>query len=282
MFIAIAVESTPPLVIVVTRLSIAGVAVAIMARYLKLRLPGDRRTWMQLFWIGVTGNALPFFLISWGQTEVPSGLTGIFMATNPFFTIVLARLFTADGAMTWNRILGLMCAFGGVIVLMAPSLFENGFTGGTGPPLLNQLAVIGGAGCFAVNAVLARRLPPISPFVSGSTSMLMASVVMLPFMLIFNPIGSFSPTNGAMMALLGQSIWCTALPTLVFFHLVGRVGPVFISTVNYFLPLMAVLWGVIFLAERPGVNAAISLGLVIAGLALANMKNRDPEDAETA
>lgn len=275
MFIAIAVDTVPPLAITVARLLIGGGVVAIMMFWMRLKLPRDLKSWIYLVPVGLFGNAFPFFLISWGMTEIPSGLTGLLMAVNPFITIVLARLFTDDGEMTLNRILGLLCAFAGVGVLMAPSISDQGLFSGSSFSLLHLLAIIGGAGCFAINAILARRMPPQSPFVSGTISMLVAAFIMLPAMLIVNPIGSFSPSSGAMIAIGVQGIWCTALPTLVFFRLISRTGPVFIATINYVLPLMALAWGFIFLGERPGSNAFVALAFVVMGLVLANRRAKE-------
>lgn len=270
MFIAIAVETVPPLAITVSRLLLGGVVVAVIMVWMKLKLPRDLKSWAYLVPVALFGNALPFFLISWGMTEVPSGFTGLLMGINPFITLVLARFFTDDGEMTLNRILGLVCAFGGVVVLMAPSIAVEGLFVGESFSLIHLLAIIGGASCFAVNAVLARRMPPQSPFVSGTVSMLVAAFVMLPFMLFFNPLGSFEPSTNAMIAIGVQGIWCTALPTLVYFRLIGRTGPVFISTINYVLPLLALAWGFMFLGERPGPNTMYALILVIIGLVLTN------------
>lgn len=270
MFIAIAVKTVPPLAITVTRLLLGGGVVAVLMFWMKLRLPRDMKSWAYLVPVALFGNALPFFLISWGMTEIPSGLSGLLMGVNPLITILLARFFTDDGQLTPSRILGLMSAFGGVAVLMAPSLMAEGVFSGQSFSILHLLAVLGGAACFAVNAILARRMPPQSPFVSGTISMLVAAFVMLPVMLAVNPIGSFEPSSSAVLAIAVQGIWCTALPTLVYFRLIGRTGPVFISTINYVLPLLTLLWGMMFLGERPGTNAFLALVLVVIGLALAN------------
>ena len=56
--------------------------------------------------MGLLNNVLPFSLILWGQTHIPSGLAAILNATTPLFTVLVAHVATADEKITPARLGG--------------------------------------------------------------------------------------------------------------------------------------------------------------------------------
>ena len=56
------------------------------------RFPRQPRVWANLFFIGVTGTALPFTLIAWGQQSLDSSLAAIMMALTPINTMIVRGL----------------------------------------------------------------------------------------------------------------------------------------------------------------------------------------------
>ena len=71
-----------------------------------------------------------------------------------------------------------MLGFVGLVVLIGPTALLQ--LQGEGSDLWYQLAVLGGAICYAVNAILARHRPPADPLVAAAGVMIMGSLVMLP------------------------------------------------------------------------------------------------------
>ena len=72
--------------------------------------------------MAITGNALPFLLISWGQQRIDSGLAGILMAVMPLTTLVLAHLFVAGERLTGARAGGFLLGFLANVVLAVGAL----------------------------------------------------------------------------------------------------------------------------------------------------------------
>ncbi len=66
-------------------------------------LPRRLRDWATILTLGVIGNALPFSLITWGQTTVPAGLAAILNASTALFTVLLAAVAFADERMTARK-----------------------------------------------------------------------------------------------------------------------------------------------------------------------------------
>ena len=62
---------------------------------------------------------------------------------------------------------------------------------------------------------------------------------------------------------------CTGLAYLLYFRLIAHVGPANAITVTFLIPVFAVLWGAVFLAERLGPTLLAGCGVILLGTALA-------------
>ena len=106
MLIKLAVETIPPLTVVAGRIVIGALLLLAVARMRGVTLPTDRRSWFKLGVMGTLGTVLPFFLITWGETRIDSGLAAILMAFVPIGTILLAHLFQHDERLTAGKMVG--------------------------------------------------------------------------------------------------------------------------------------------------------------------------------
>ena len=83
LFVGIAVKELPPLTIVVLRVGLAALALHVVILLMGIALPKDWRVWAAFFCMGFFNNVIPFTLIAWGQSHIPSGVASIFNATTP-------------------------------------------------------------------------------------------------------------------------------------------------------------------------------------------------------
>ena len=272
--IKIAVHTMPPMTLVAVRTVIAVILLLPIMMHQKARLPRDPKSWMMGFALGVFGIALPFFLIGWGEQRVDSGLAAILMAIMPLTTMVLAHFFNEGDRLSLVKVLGLAIGFGGVIVLIGPEALK-----GLGGAVIFQLAIAGGGVCYAINAVITRNLPS---GMAGSSMIGRAVMVMICGALISVPMALIMDGPGAMFG-ADQDAWLatfyigilpTGLATLIYFHIVEARGASFFAFVNYLNPVFGVLWGALLLAEVISLQAMAALGLILAGIAVANWRTR--------
>ena len=141
-FIKIGVESVGPLTLTWARLSIAAVLLMIWLKLNSIRLPRNLGYWKICAFIGLIGNALPFSLISWGETRIDSGLTAVLMGIMPITTAVMAHIFIKDESFTARTGMGIIVGLGSIAVLVGPAAVE-----GLSGPLVAQLAVVLSAIC---------------------------------------------------------------------------------------------------------------------------------------
>ena len=131
--------------------------------------------------MAMVGNALPFFLITWGQQSVTSGVAGMIMAIMPLMTMLFAHYLVEGETLNRYKIIGFTLGITGVVLLLGP-VFE-----GSGREFWGGLAVFTAATCYAINAILIKRLPRFSPMVGACGVLIMASLLIFPFWLLLAP-----------------------------------------------------------------------------------------------
>ncbi len=277
LFTKIAVERLPPELIVTLRLGLAAAVLVPLALARGLRPVRSRRAWLFLVAIAGIGNLLPFLLITWGQRAIDSGLTGILMAIMPLATLGLAHFLIPGERLTRWRIGGFLLGFTGVVVLIGPEALLA--IGGEQGPLVPMLAVLAGAICYGISAILARLRPPSDALTTAATVTLLATLLSLPLLALAGADGALERVSlplpwSVVGALAFLGLLSTATALIVYFRLIALAGPTFVSQLNYLIPLWAVAIGIVFLGEQPTPGHLYGLGLILTGIFVARRERR--------
>jgi len=271
MFTKISVQEYPPAIVAAGRIIIAAIMLVVLSIFRKDSFAFVKIHWLLLIALAFFGCCLPFYLISWGQQTVDSSIAGILMAIMPLTTIVLAHFFVADERLTINRVVGFVLGFVGILVLFGPTAFINFDTDSN--RLIAMLAILAGAISYAVNTIIAKRLPNESFVALSAVVMVFASVIMLPAIILPDQSWQLSFQSVEFLSLVLLGIFPTALATIIYFAVIARVGPSFLSQINYLIPVWAVIIGILFLNESIGMNAIVALMIILLGIAIAQGKN---------
>lgn len=278
LLVRVSLDSFTPVAVTAGRLLIGAGVLGLVLAVTRLRLPRGQGHWMFFAAMAVVGNALPFFLIAWGQRDIPSGLTGILMAVMPLVVLVLAHFLVAGERLTSRRLAGFALGFVGVVVLTGPEAWAA--LVGREAALLSQLAVLGAAVCYGVSAIIARRGPVLHPVITAAAVLSIASILVGGFLAV---AGARAGTAGAWhapvallpgLALFALGALSTGLATVVYFSLVARAGATFLSLINYLIPVWAVVLGALALGERLPARAFAALALILAGMVIARWQFR--------
>jgi drug/metabolite transporter (DMT)-like permease len=264
-FIGVAVKHVPPLTYVWLRLTIAAAA---MWGYLyfkgeKLGLP--KQVWGSILLLALLNNALPFTLFGWGQTHIASGLASILNATTPIWGVVVAHFLTHDERMTPRKIAGVLLGFGGVALMIGPSLLSSLGTSG-----LAQLACVTASLSYALAAVWARRFRKlgVSPLSVTTGQLTAGALIMLPMsLLVDHPWTHAFPPLSAWGAITALALFCTAFGYVLYFRLIETSGATNALLVTLLVPPVAIVLGALFLSETLAPQDFIGLGLIALGLA---------------
>lgn len=263
LLIKIGVETVPPATLAVARLVIAAAVTGVLAWRARESFRFPRETWGAILLASVTGNALPFILIGWGQTRIDAGLAAICMAVMPLATIVLAHLFTQDERLTWRKGLGVVFGFIGLIVLIGPDRLS-----GFGKGALGELAVCAGAFCYGINALVTKHLRGQPLIALASVTLGISALMDLPVALAFEAPWALAPSWRSLIAIAVLAALPTGLGTLQMFGLIKKLGVSFFSQINFIVPVAGVFWGALVFSERLPASAMVALGLILIGIAV--------------
>src|SRR3954470_4137578 len=151
LFIRVAVRELTPATLILGRLGLAALTLALIVPFVVGRretLADLRANARMLVAVALINTAIPFWLLSWGETRIDSGLAAIIQASVPIFNALLAFAFFREVRVTGVRLVGIAIGFCGVALLLGAQ---------TGGKLLGALAVVGMAVAYALGGLLAGR-----------------------------------------------------------------------------------------------------------------------------
>jgi len=280
LWIKIAVAEIGPFMLVALRLLFGLLGLSVIMLFRRQAIPRERRTLLAFLVMGGFNTALPFTLISWGETQIDSALASILNGTVPLFTIVIAHFWLQDEKINLPRSAGLVAGFIGVLILVARDLDPDQLLHAS---LLGQLAVLAAAASYAWAATFARRHLRGQPtLVQSLMVVLSADVLMWVATPIFERPVQFPalPITWLALAWLGLLGSCTAY--LLYFYLIETWGPTRATLVTYVFPVVGVLLGVVFLNEVADWRLVLGSALVVGGIGLVNVRVRRRQTVASA
>jgi drug/metabolite transporter (DMT)-like permease len=108
--------------------------------------------------------------------------------------------------------------------------------------------------------------------VASAAIIAIAAVICVPVALVVDRPWTLSPSAVSTWVVVWIGIGPTALATIVYLKLIGSAGPTFMSLTNYCIPIVALFLGMAILGEQPGPNAYAGLALILAGIALSQIR----------
>jgi drug/metabolite transporter (DMT)-like permease len=261
LFIKVAVRELTPATLITGRLGLAALTLAALVPFVvgsseTLRQLRAHAGWLLV--VALVNTAIPFWLLSWGETRIDSGLASIIQASVPIFNALIAFVAFREVRVTGAPLVGVAIGFVGVALLVGAQPEGK---------VLGALAVVGMAFCYGVGGlVTGRYLRTATPMVVAFASTVIATLVWLPVGVAEAP--SQTPGWKTIASVVALGIPGTALAYLLFFGLINGPGAAYASLVTYLIPPIALAYGAVFLGERFGAYAFGGLALILAGVAL--------------
>jgi drug/metabolite transporter (DMT)-like permease len=211
--------------------------------------------------VGIVGMAIPFVLISWGETHVDSGVAAVANSSVPIFVALLAFRFAATERATGLRAVGLAIGLAGVGVVAG--VHPNGGWWA----VAGALAVVLASVCYAASSLFTQRSLVVGGLELATASVLWGALAVLPFALADLPssVGWKSLASVVVLGVVG-----TGLAQLIVNRLIGEHGAGRSMLVNYLLPGFALFYGVTILGEPLTFAKLGGLALILIGVTLAS------------
>jgi drug/metabolite transporter (DMT)-like permease len=261
-FIRVGVETIPPITFIAARTLIAGFLLLAVMRMRGLRLPRDRATWRKFLFQACLNSVVPFTLIAWAEKTVDAGLATILNSTAPIFVFLMTVLITRHEAVTGRKLFGVIAGIAGIGLIVGVEAL-----GGLGHELVAQLAIVAATICYAGAAIFGKTFKGLDPLLPAAGSMLCGAVILIPASLVFERPWTLTPSTDSILALLGLSVFSTALAFAIYFRLLHTLGSIGTTSQAYLRVPIGVAIGVVLLGESLTNAAWAGLIAVIAGVA---------------
>ena len=264
LLIRVAVRDLSPAVVVFGRVFIGAlilVPIALRQKTLGVALRGFK----YIFLYAAFEIMGPWFLLTKAETNLPSGLAGLLIATVPIWATIFASI--AGDKTVWHhkRLIGIVVGFIGLITVVG----IESLTGDSALwAILFVLAAALGYG-FAPN-MITTKLPQVSGLAINAVAMSMAAIFYAPFAYLQWPSGHVA--TKAVLSVVALGVFPTAMAFVVFFAVLKEIGVARASLVTYLNTAFAVVLGVIILSEPLTLGIIIGLPMVLVGSYLASRK----------
>lgn len=254
------VASFAPAAVVSGRTAVASLLllpVAVKRGALRLALA----RWRPVLAFTVVEMGGPFILLSHAEQTLPSGLTGLLVATVPLFGAMTAFVLGDRMALGRLRVLGLALGLLGVALIV-------GGTRATGSVTAVAVAeVLLVAVCYSIAPFIAFRHLDAVPGIGIAT--LALGIVGAFYLPIAITTQHGAPSGRSVASLATLTVICTAVAFVVFFALIKEVGPAKATVFTYINPVVALSLGVAVRGESLTGGLLVGFPVVLVGCWLA-------------
>ncbi|WP_422071490.1 DMT family transporter [Tranquillimonas rosea] len=264
MVVSVALQGYGPVTVACARTTLGAVAMLALMRVMRRPMPhGDGRFWAHVVAIGALSTALPFFLLSWGQQHVPSAFAGLSMAALPLFVLPLAHFFS-DEPLNLRRAAGVTLGFIGAAVLLGGDATSPA---GGAAELWGRLACLCAAVSYACASIVTRRCPPVDPIALTALMLSVGAAILVPAMLLTEGVPRWQGETPS-FAIVFLGLVPTALAAMLRVSVIRTAGSVFMTLVNYQVPLWSMAFGALVLGEVLPPRFFAALALILTGVAV--------------
>jgi len=217
--------------------------------------------------VGLSGNFFPAFLFTYAETGLSSGFAGMLNSFTPIFTILIG-FFIYKIRLTPIQLIGVAIGSVGIVLLMiaGKSLSMTG-------TWYHILAIVLATVLYAVSLTTIKY--KLQEFKSFEITSLAFLIILIPSIIAnfqFGTLKTLQENPNAWEGLGYISILAivgTALAVILFNQLISTSSALFASSVTYFIPIVAVLFGISY-GEKIGWSQVGSMVIVLLGVFIAN------------
>lgn len=232
----------------------------------------SRYHWKWLIITGLLGTFFPSFFFAFAQLHIDSSVAAILNSLTPIFTVLVGITLFAT-RMLARQYFGVVLGFVGSLGLVWGGAQIN-----PNQPIGYILLIISASMCYAINIhFLKHKLSAVSPMAMTLGNF----IAILPpalIMLFFSDFFSFQKLqNPEVITSLGYvatlAFFGTAIAKVMFNRFVKMASTVFVSSVTYTLPIVALFWGTLD-GEKISSYQLLSTVVILVGVFLAHKKNK--------
>ena len=279
LFIKITVLNLAPLLSALIRLMIAQLAFtlyfSLMRAPLKAKFSSIWRAWV----VGIFLQGIPFAFLFLGECHVTPALASIINGTVAVWVMVFSVVIFRDfSQVTIPKTIGLILGISGIVVIFAPMLGYDDHSS-----LFAVLGIVIMAMSYALGALLNQRFNKSRYAINLEANLWhqhwSSTAFLLALVLIFEPhinLHPFFALPSVWLSLLYLGICSTAVAFFIYCHLIHTWGAIRASSVMYVVPILTMIWDMLFLHLWPTLNELGGITIILLGVYLIQFSKNRP------
>jgi drug/metabolite transporter (DMT)-like permease len=246
LFIAVSGNLLPPVGVAFWRMVLGAAALFVIIKIQGHKLPKVGKAWLHTVIAGLFMSSIPFTLFAFGELHIASGLAGMINAATPVMTVLVILVAFRDQTPTRTQVIGLSIGILGTLVLLG---VWNGF--GENDPI-SVIALLGATLCYGIGSPYIRKF--VSPLGMPNTvavfmQLFTSSLTLLPFYLA-GPITTGAANWANLGSILTLGVVGTGIAYILYYRVIDEAGTTIASSVTITQPVVAVILGMLLLAEH--------------------------------
>ena len=204
------------------------------------KIPIDK--WRFIILTAFLGTFFPVFLFAYAQTGIKSSVSGILNSLTPLYTMLLGAL--AFGfSFRKNQIIGVVLGLSGWLLLVVNGNSAHGQTN-----YFCTILVVVATICYALNVNLIKKyLSDVSPLSisTGNFAILLIPAIIILFSSGITNVITQTAVQHSVLFIMILGVLGTGVANILYFQLVQITSPLTASSVTYFIPIVAMSWGIL-------------------------------------
>jgi len=251
------------------RFFIASLILFIFLNYIqKSDVKISKKQFYKLGMLGIIQTALQYFFFYVGLANT-TGIKGAVLASSStFFVIIFAHFYEHNDSLSWNKIIGLVLGFAGILAINIESGFGDLSFNILGEGFLIMSGIVGATG-----TILAKKMSvKINPFTLTAWQMIIGSSILLTIGIIG---GGYKGLvfSSSVIALLIYASFLSAIAFALWYSLLKYNKASQVSMYKFLIPIFGTFLSILFIpSETYSNNIIIALILVSIGVVTVNRK----------
>ena len=271
--IKFAINDFNPLQIASLRIIIAFLVVFLFSLVLRIQLFSigkSVRYWLFCFGVAILSNVLPFTILSIAQEHLSTIFVGLSMAIIPLLITIFSFFLLNDEIITMRKILGILIGLTGCTILVISKATED-YEINQGGNLVFLLLCILAPLSYSLGAIIIRKSKPANLLIFTTHALFIASIISLPFLFIYGILPDKLDYK-SVIAIIYLGLFPTGIATIILIYLIKKEGTIFLSLVNFKVPVWSTIFGFLILKEILPKHFYLASSFILIGILLAQLK----------
>lgn len=230
-----------------------------------------KKSWKWIVITAYLGTFFPVYLISYGQTEIESGLASIITTVTPINTLIIGIIFFSL-TFSIKQLLGLFIGLVGAVLLLYEAS-ETNLNSNIYFSFFIYLTTVGYAASVNLIKKYLTNIPPEAVTAGIFLSISPPAIIVLYFSDFIDLNFQDPLILKSIFFVLVLGVFGSAIAQTLFNKFVKISSPIFASAVTYTMPVVAIFWALID-GEILSIMQFFATAIILIGVYLVNKRNQ--------